>query len=73
MSTTNTDERSTDRSTDNERSETDPAAAEPTGHECDDCGNTVTRDYHRVFSDNEGVLRSCLHCTPKGTDRGGRR
>lgn len=39
------------------------------GAYCDGCGEDVTREYHRVFSDNEGVLRSFLWCTAKGESR----
>lgn len=40
------------------------------GPHCDSCGASVTREYHRVLSDNEGILRSCLYCTEKGASRG---
>lgn len=72
MATTNENDRSTERLTSNERSETDPAA-ESTTPECDECGSYVTRDYHRVFSDNDGELHGCLACKGRGADRGGRR
>ena len=39
------------------------------GPRCANFGERVTREYHRVLSDNEGVLRSCLHCTGLGVNR----
>lgn len=30
--------------------------------QCDNCDGTVSDDYHRVFSDNEGVLHNCWQC-----------
>lgn len=72
MMITQADGSSTERPTNNERSETDPAA-ETTNHECADCGGYVTRDYHRVFSDNDWELHGCLECEGHGVSRGGRR
>jgi len=33
--------------------------------ECDNCGSEVSNNFHRVFSDNRGVLHGCQHCTTK--------
>lgn len=30
--------------------------------ECENCGSHVTNDFHRVFSDNNGVLHGCIEC-----------
>ncbi|WP_449289549.1 DUF7563 family protein [Natronococcus occultus] len=30
---------------------------------CDSCEATVSRAYHRVHADNDGVLHACCHCT----------
>lgn len=30
--------------------------------QCNECGNHVTADFHRVFADNEGVLYGCPEC-----------
>ncbi|WP_457590070.1 DUF7563 family protein [Halalkalicoccus salilacus] len=30
--------------------------------QCDQCGQHVTPDFHRVFADNEGVLHGCPAC-----------
>lgn len=31
-------------------------------HKCNNCGSTVSRGFHRVFSDNRGNLWSCNDC-----------
>lgn len=33
---------------------------------CDSCGAHVTAAFHRTFRDNQGVLRACQECKPKG-------
>lgn len=30
--------------------------------ECNNCGQFVTTDFVRVFSDDNGQLAGCLHC-----------
>lgn len=37
---------------------------------CDESGEFVTRDYHRVFSDDRGVLHARLEYATTGTGRG---
>ncbi|WP_457590060.1 DUF7563 family protein [Halalkalicoccus salilacus] len=37
---------------------------------CDESAEFVTRDYHRVFSDDRGVLHACLESLTRGTERG---
>lgn len=41
--------------------------------QCANCGAAVTREYHRVLSDNQDVLRACLHCSTQGANYGGER
>lgn len=36
----------------------------------DENGEFVTRDYHRIFSDDQGVLHACPEYVTKGTGRG---
>lgn len=31
--------------------------------ECDNCGSHVTKGYHRVLSDNDGILHGCTQCS----------
>ena len=31
-------------------------------HDCQNCGSTVTRNYHRCNSDNQGILWHCINC-----------
>lgn len=70
--TTYTNDRErTESKNDGERNETDPTATATT--ECVGCGGYVTRDYHRVFSDNDGELHGCPECEGHGVPRGGRR
>ena len=33
------------------------------------CGAFVTARFHRVFSDNRGVLHGCHACTTKDSDK----
>jgi len=48
---------------------------------CDNCGGFVTRDFARVFGDNEGTVQACLECSDRTairdsgvvTETGGRR
>lgn len=37
---------------------------------CDESAEFVTRDYHRVSSDDRGVLHACLESVTTGTERG---
>lgn len=37
--------------------------------ECDGCGAKVTVQYHRVWSDTDGVLHGCPNCTPKSMSK----
>ena len=30
--------------------------------QCDECGEHVTPDFHRVFADNDGILYGCPAC-----------
>lgn len=39
--------------------------------QCDGCGATVTKEYHRSLSDSRDVLRACLYCATQGADYGG--
>lgn len=57
-------------STTDDTNETHRTDESDNGPHCANCGAGVTRDYHRVLSDNEGILRSCLYCTTKGESRG---
>lgn len=33
--------------------------------ECENCGNHVSDDFHRVFSDDQGEVRACPNCAPQ--------
>ena len=35
--------------------------------QCDNCGAHVSAEYHRVRSDNDGILHGCPACTSPAT------
>lgn len=41
--------------------------------QCDGSDEFITRDYHRMFPDNQGVPHVYLKCATKGIKRGGSR
>lgn len=30
---------------------------------CDNCDEHVSKRFHRVFSNRQGTIRACLHCS----------
>ncbi len=50
-----------------ERPEWTPVGDEKTAPTCRNCGSQVTRQFARVFGDNQDVPHACPECAPNRT------